>query len=493
MKVRHYILWMLLAACSLLSSCGARPDRGLFPEEIKTNPLQVSLKVGESVVVEVVFKPATATERDYTLKILNKKIIRTEKYGSEDFKVIALADGETSIIVECVGLEYVLPVKILPNGGTPNPEPNPEPEPDPEPEPEPDLAKERQALVDLYNSTGGDNWTDNTNWLSDKPVGEWYGVSTNKQGYVIELNIVSNNLIGSLPESIGDLTYLNLLWLTAGDLTSSIPSTIGNLKNLKTLGLLGNELSGEIPESIGDLENLEYLQLAINQLSGSLPESICNLKKLEYLCVSSNDLTGPLPEHIEELENLTTLDVAYNQLEIDLSDLVEKLKLIKSFEELDLCENNVVVGPIPESISDIANLSVLNLSDLSLTGEIPASISKLTKLREFNLSFNDLTGMIPDSFSSLVDLEVFAVTYNQLVGEIPEFIGTMTKLKSLYLNYNDFTGTVPENFINLKKLERLYLNDNNLSGVISQELADFIETIEYNDVYSGNDITIAGQ
>ena len=35
---------------------------------------------------------------------------------------------------------------------------------------------DRVALEALYRATGGDDWTDNTNWLSDEPLGEWYGV-----------------------------------------------------------------------------------------------------------------------------------------------------------------------------------------------------------------------------------------------------------------------------------------------------------------------------
>ena len=35
------------------------------------------------------------------------------------------------------------------------------------------------VLVALYNTTGGANWRNNTNWLSDRPLSEWYGVATN--------------------------------------------------------------------------------------------------------------------------------------------------------------------------------------------------------------------------------------------------------------------------------------------------------------------------
>ena len=37
------------------------------------------------------------------------------------------------------------------------------------------LTIEREALIALYNATDGDNWENNTNWCSDKPLNEWYG------------------------------------------------------------------------------------------------------------------------------------------------------------------------------------------------------------------------------------------------------------------------------------------------------------------------------
>ena len=41
---------------------------------------------------------------------------------------------------------------------------------------------DREALIALYNATGGDNWGENTGWLSDAPLGEWYGVATDDNG-----------------------------------------------------------------------------------------------------------------------------------------------------------------------------------------------------------------------------------------------------------------------------------------------------------------------
>ena len=36
---------------------------------------------------------------------------------------------------------------------------------------------EADALIALYDATGGGSWTDNTGWLTDTTVGNWYGVT----------------------------------------------------------------------------------------------------------------------------------------------------------------------------------------------------------------------------------------------------------------------------------------------------------------------------
>ena len=100
---------------------------------------------------------------------------------------------------------------------------------------------DRAALIALYNATGGANWTNNANWLSDASIGQWHGVTTDANGRVTELDLWENQLSGSIPPELGNLT--NLTWL--------------NLWN--------NQLSGSIPSALGDLANLEILYLSDNQ------------------------------------------------------------------------------------------------------------------------------------------------------------------------------------------------------------------------------------
>ena len=62
---------------------------------------------------------------------------------------------------------------------------------------------DRDVLVALYNATNSASWTYKTNWLSDKPLSEWYGVTTDAYGRVTELNITHNQLSGSIPPRTG--------------------------------------------------------------------------------------------------------------------------------------------------------------------------------------------------------------------------------------------------------------------------------------------------
>ena len=133
------------------------------------------------------------------------------------------------------------------------------------------MASDRTALVALYNATDGANWVTSTNWLSDRPLGAWHGVTTNSDGRVTELLLWDNQLTGPIPAWLGDLTNLQWLWLSVNELTGPIPAELGDLTNLTGLDLAGNQLMGPIPAELGDLTNLEWLSLASNQLAGCIP------------------------------------------------------------------------------------------------------------------------------------------------------------------------------------------------------------------------------
>jgi len=90
---------------------------------------------------------------------------------------------------------------------------------------------ECDALVALYNSTGGDNWTDHTGWNVTNMPCSWYGVSCSG-GHVSQLSLSSNQLTGTIPPELGQLSNLTRLYLYSNQLCGKIPSELMNLTNL---------------------------------------------------------------------------------------------------------------------------------------------------------------------------------------------------------------------------------------------------------------------
>ena len=185
-----------------------------------------------------------------------------------------------------------------------------DPEPADEPEPEPAAPTDREALVAFYESTGGASWTNNANWLSDRPLREWHGVSVNAQGQVTHLSLRNNNLSGALPAALGQLDALRVLSLDRNSLSGSLPTELGNLSNLTRLALNRNQLSGSIPSQLGNLSNLSIIGLARNSLSGALPSSLGNLSLTRLSLHDNTALSGALPAGFAGMNSLQRLVIA---------------------------------------------------------------------------------------------------------------------------------------------------------------------------------------
>ena len=92
-------------------------------------------------------------------------------------------------------------------------------------------------MIALYFATDGPNWTTSTNWLSQEPVGEWHGVTTDDSGRVTSLNLRGNGLRGEIPSELGSLTSLEILRLSNNSLSGEIPPELGSLTSLQRLYL----------------------------------------------------------------------------------------------------------------------------------------------------------------------------------------------------------------------------------------------------------------
>ena len=224
---------------------------------------------------------------------------------------------------------------------------------------------EREALIALYNATGGANWTDNTNWLGAEGTEcTWFGITCHEEeNNVRHLALRNNNLVGTIPAELGNLERPQTLELSANQLTGEIPPELGNLAGLSRLMLADNRLAGKIPSELGNLANVQDFVLSGNQLT-TIPPELANLARMRRLFLSENQLTGTIPPELGNLEDLRSLLLSVNQLS----------------------------GEIPAELGNLASLEFLGLAGNRLKGAVPEELSQLTQLDEagLDLRFNHL-------------------------------------------------------------------------------------------------------
>ena len=383
--------------------------------------------------------------------------------------IAATKEAEASIgatvTAQVKATKGVEPTPALPH--TPPPAPGATPQPSPAPKPT-SPETDREALVSFYHATGGPNWKDNTNWLSDAPLYEWRYVAVDNGGRVIGLHLYDNRLSGQIPPELGNLANLVHLDLSDNQLSGKLPSELGNLANIESLLLQANQLTGEIPQELGSLTNLDHLVLFRNQLTGEIPPELGNLANLESLDLGENLLSGEIPAELGDLTNVESLDVSDNRL---TGEIPPKLRNLVNLEYLRLW-NNQLSGELPPELGDLANLESMGLHANRLTGEIPARLGNLANLESLILRENQLSGEIPAELGSLANLEYLDLRDNQLSGEMSPELGNLANLESLILRENQLSGEIPEELGNLANLEVLLLGGNQLSGEIPAELGN---------------------
>jgi len=254
------------------------------------------------------------------------------------------------------------------------------------------------ALRALYLSTNGDHWNDKTGWpdaafLNMNPtlptgidVSTWFGVTTDSNGCVTRLFFAENNLIGNLPEELGNLANLERLWLEQNQLSGNIPAELGQLTNLTHIILGNNQLAGNIPTELEHLNNLKHLSLNMNQLSGNIPEHLANLNTLEYFGLSNNQLTGNIPVTLGGMTSLLSFNLSYNQLS----------------------------GNIPVELGNLNSLKSLDISHNQLSGSVPAMPDSLSLLI---LSHNQLSGCYNSSLASFCEEPVYDFFGNSYISD----------------------------------------------------------------------------
>ena len=338
-------------------------------------------------------------------------------------------------------------------------------------------------MISLYHATNGPNWIESGDWLSDRPLREWYGVATDDDGRVIELHLDDNQLSGQIPAELGSLSNLQSLGLGDNQLSGSVPAELGSLSKLQTLDLSGNELRGPIHAELGDLSNLQWLVLDRNELSGPIPAELGSLANLRTLDLRFNQLSGPIPVELGSLFSLQRLGLWANELS---GEIPAELGSLANLLTLDL-SGNELSGEIPAELGDLSNLQWLDLGDNRLSGPIPPELGSLSNLQNLKLNGNELSEEIPAELGGLSNLQYLSLRFNQLSGPIPVELGSLSNLQQLILGSNQLSGGIPAELGSLSSLRILWLYSNQLSGGIPAELGS-LSNLERID-FSGNELS----
>ncbi len=303
------------------------------------------------------------------------------------------------------------------------------------------LTIEREALIAIYNALDGDHWTNKDNWCSDKPLSEWYGITTNTAGNVYSIDLYDNNLSGQIPKEIGKLSYLTFLRFRNDEIKGYIPIELFQLSKLVDLTLCGLYFDdGTIPMEINNLASLQDLQ--ISSLNGEIifPSSLEGLKNLRnlFLGYHINEIQQPSIKSLSFLKDLKNLDwLDINYLKVSIPECIGELNNLSR-----LCISNCIIenNSIPTTIGNLQNLKVLDLSFNSLSCELPKEIGNLSQLDYLNLYQTPFAGTIPREFGNLTALTNFQVGCNSFSGKLPQEVASLPIAKTMWPRFYDHTG-----------------------------------------------------
>ena len=392
------------------------------------------------------------------------------------------------------------------------------------------LEGDLQALLDIYEATDGDNWDNNDGWdsMTVDTMGDAYGVETDADGRVVEINLVENHLVNSevvgtdsedtdilelidgreFPSSVINLKRLRYFNVKANHITGPIPEGFMHLEELEQLLLSGrsqqdprydnenhpgkshahdlqNAWTGELPSDWSKLTNLFAVEISHHRmeagLTGELPQSLFDLPNIELIVLYTNNFSGEIPEISEPEESklafiaLQGASYTDESLSGPLPESWGELQEIDDRRFLRVSSNRDITGPFPESWEDMTRLSMFRGAGTGLSGPFPDFLfSEDNPMHHsFGIENTDIEGPLPselpsDSEGRWAHMSIFGLNDIGLGGEIPNWVTEMGIIQGRFRN-NDFIGELPEGFHDPDsrindRLRYLHLQGNDLEG-----------------------------
>eukprot|EP00592_Proboscia_alata_P015579 CAMPEP_0194394034 /NCGR_PEP_ID=MMETSP0174-20130528/123631_1 /TAXON_ID=216777 /ORGANISM="Proboscia alata, Strain PI-D3" /LENGTH=852 /DNA_ID=CAMNT_0039189789 /DNA_START=100 /DNA_END=2654 /DNA_ORIENTATION=+ len=357
---------------------------------------------------------------------------------------------------------------------------------------EEDKIIQRYALAVFYFSTQGKNWNHQYNFLSDKDVCAWNGYKNSTRdnldqfsgvqrcdeaGNVQNIELVSENLTGTIPSELGMLTNLVDLKFNFNNLFGTVPIELSYISSLAEVDLVRNDLTGGMEAFCSN--DIEYGWLAADCLGGDNAKMQCSccdlcMPWLNYLpSAYPTYLPSGIPSKVmilsfstameifvpisgeESLKNETSpqylaMDWIVNHDEANMA-LKDEDKIVQRYilavlyystqgknwnnqcnflSEKDVCDwNEFTNSAIDDSIQfsgitrcdEAKNVENINLVNENLTGTIPSELGMLTKLTDLRLHSNNLFGTVPVILSNISSLGKVELMRNDLTGDMEAF------------------------------------------------------------------------
>ncbi|MFW2390532.1 MAG: DUF4215 domain-containing protein [Polyangiales bacterium] len=387
---------------------------------------------------------------------------------------------------------------------------------------------ECEALMALYTSTNGTNWTESSNWDTASAVSTWSGVAVSA-GQVTGLSLGTNRLRGTIPPELGNLANLTTLHLSNNQLTGPVPPALPTCPTMFTAaanvsGYFASGTSLAVPVPAGVTEgDLLIAQIGYNAAGTITPPAGWNLidvttnpskpimQGLYWRAASASepthydfgltsgkddtavgaiavyrgiDLTDPIDAVGAQTDSGSTEVVAPS-----ITTTTANTTLISFFSVRD--DGTVTsppgtterwdvnsaagVGAIGETLLAAADEVFATIGDtgarIASAQNSDGSVAHLVALRPTQSPFadpsaNQLTGPIPPELGNLSNLSALYLSGNQLTGSIPAELGDLFDLTAACLHSNELTGPIPPELGNLSNLNALSLYSNQLSGDI---------------------------
>ncbi|XP_019426727.1 PREDICTED: leucine-rich repeat receptor protein kinase EMS1-like [Lupinus angustifolius] len=185
-----------------------------------------------------------------------------------------------------------------------------------------------------------------------------------------------------------------VLRLRANKFQGSIPKSLCNLSYIQVLDLSNNNITGDIPQCLDRIIALSNTKFSRKPISYETLAYALGFGDYKFVSFSDKAILawkGANREYGKNLRFLTTIDLSCNQL----------------------------MGEIPQSMTILVALISLNLSSNYLIGSIPKNIGHMKRLESLDLSKNHLSVIIPDILSNLTFLSYMCLSFNNLSGKMP--------------------------------------------------------------------------